>query len=289
VITFPSILDATGRRLVTQNLTHPAVYLDTWALRLFAKDEPALGDRFRAALRATRGTLVLSSLNLGEFTFDVAVHAQSVGTFIDLLYPHLFFSHFDPFAVIKEEGLRMARQGRGSPAGDQGMLELFASDAARRGHASVRHWFDAVHAERVTVRQLLDSMAAALITAVDGVRAQFISDPEYGKMALQSIKESARPRATQALIRALIYRMRNDHGYKLKRNETLDIGHSIVSAAYCDFVLLDGPWNTRVIDAVEFMRECGITTHVAETYAKREGALQLLDKLEAWPTKLVAA
>ncbi len=288
MITFPSILAANGQRFVVQNLTCPAVYLDTWALRLFAEDEPALGDRFRTALRAAHGTLVVSSLNLAEFTFDVAAHARAVGTFIDLLYPQLFFSHFDPFAVIKAEELRMTGQARGSPAGDQGMLELFASDAARRGHPSVRHWFNAVHAERAHVRQLLDSMATAFLTAFEEVRANFARDPEYAKNALRSIKATTRPRATQALLRALLYRVQHDRAFKLDTNDALDIGHSIVSASYCDLVLVDRAWNYRVTDAREFLRRCHITTHVAETYAKRDGALQLLDKLEAWPTKLVA-
>jgi hypothetical protein len=43
MITFPSILAANGLPFVMQTLTHPAVYLDTWALRQFAEGDRALG------------------------------------------------------------------------------------------------------------------------------------------------------------------------------------------------------------------------------------------------------
>jgi hypothetical protein len=43
------------------------VYLDTWAVRLFAEDDLATGDRFREALHRIGGTLVVSDLSLGNF------------------------------------------------------------------------------------------------------------------------------------------------------------------------------------------------------------------------------
>jgi hypothetical protein len=49
MITFPSILAANGLPFVMQTLTHPAVYLDTWALRLLAEGNRPLGIRFREA------------------------------------------------------------------------------------------------------------------------------------------------------------------------------------------------------------------------------------------------
>ena len=68
MIEFPVILGPDGRPIVLQKITHPAIYLDTWALRLFAEDEPLLGQQFRDALLRVRGALMLSHLSLGEFT-----------------------------------------------------------------------------------------------------------------------------------------------------------------------------------------------------------------------------
>jgi hypothetical protein len=127
MINFLSLVGPDDRPYVRQELAHPAVYLDTWALRMFAEDDPVLGVRFRDALQRARGTLVLSSLNIAEFTFDVASHARAVGAYIDTLYPQLFFSHFNAFEVIPIEDQVMRGASHGSPAGDIGMLELFAN------------------------------------------------------------------------------------------------------------------------------------------------------------------
>jgi hypothetical protein len=104
MITFSSILAANGLPFVMRTLTHPAVYLDTWALRLFAEGDRPLGIRFREAVVSARGTLVLSHLSLAEFSvFGDVRHVQAVSTYVDTLYPNIFFSKFDPFDVIKAE------------------------------------------------------------------------------------------------------------------------------------------------------------------------------------------
>ncbi len=95
MIEFMRIVGRDGRPFVRQVLTHPSVYLDTWAIRLFAEDDPALGARFRAALHRAGGTLMLSHPSVGEFTYDDARPARSAGRYIDTLQPNLFFSMFD--------------------------------------------------------------------------------------------------------------------------------------------------------------------------------------------------
>ena len=119
MITFPTILGPDGGQLVLQTLTPPAVYLDTWAIRYFAEDNPGAGSRFRTALLRAGGTLVFSDLNIAEFTlFDDPRHARAAGLFIDSLAPHLFFTKFDPFLVMKAEVAIMVRQTDQSAAWD---------------------------------------------------------------------------------------------------------------------------------------------------------------------------
>src|ERR1700683_4764433 len=77
MINFPKILGPAGRNFVEQRLLHPAVYLDTWAIRLFAEGDASNRGRFRSALLRASGTLVISDLTLGEFaSFDDARHAS---------------------------------------------------------------------------------------------------------------------------------------------------------------------------------------------------------------------
>jgi hypothetical protein len=291
MITFPSILAANGLPFVMQTLTHPAVYLDTWALRLFAEGDRPLGIRFRQALVSARGTLVLSHLSLAEFSvFGDVRHVQAVSTYVDTLYPNIFFSKFDPFDVIKTELPVMVGQTRESPAGDSDVLRLFAEDKERAGYPSLAHWFLAMHSGRATLAPHLERMAGEFVKGFVALRTRFQTEAGYAKSALRNIRESPRPRATQALLRALLYRLRTDPNLKLTTNDGIDILHAIVAGAYCDLVLLDGPCHRRLTDAETFMRRWGITTKVALFYSQRDnGVLHFLDRLEAWPATLVAA
>ncbi len=180
----------------------------------------------------------------------------------------------------------MVGQTKESPAGDSDVLRLFAEDAVRTGFPSLRNWFRHMHTGRARLAPQLEAMAGQFLKGFEGLRERF-TEPGFGKRALRDIKESSRPRATQALLRALLYRLRSDPNLRLRANDALDILHAIVAGAYCDFVLLDGPCHKRISDAETFLRRCGVTTKLALFYSqRRDGVLRFL---EAWPTKLVAA
>jgi hypothetical protein len=284
MIEFPVILGPDGRPIVMQKNTHPAVYLDTWALRLFAEGEPALGQRFRDALLRVRGTLMLSLLSFGEFTsFDDPRHARTVGAFVDSINPHIFFSQFDPFQVIPAEYSIIAGQRNGTPAGDVRLLDLYAARRTGPPHPSISDWFD-YSIDRAQYRAEIDEMAQRFLNGIAELRNRFAAEPDFVKLALENVKVSTLPRVTQALLRALIYRL--DPKMTLDVNDALDIAHCIVPAAYADFVLLDRRWYVRLKDAERFLRSVNIETLIAEQYTQRDGGvLKLLERLEAWPPK----
>lgn len=108
-------LTAIGARMARQELVAPAVYLDTWAIREFS-ETAALGDRLRGALLRAQGTLVLSDINLVEFTgMSDASHAYEAGRFFDSLLPHLFLMRCDPTLVIEREMEVLLHKRRQSP------------------------------------------------------------------------------------------------------------------------------------------------------------------------------
>jgi hypothetical protein len=262
MIEFPVILGPDGRPIVMQKLTHPAVYLDTWALRHFAEHEPALGERFREGLLRIRGTLMLSHMSFGEFTsFDDSRHAQSVGVFVDSINPHIFFSQFDPFQVIPAEYSAIAGQRNGTPAGDMRLLGLFGARHTDRGYPSISDWFD-YSADRAEYRVSIDEMAQRFLDGVAELRNRFATEPDFVKLAPDNVKASKLPRATEALLRTLIFRL--DPKMTLDVNDALDIAHCIVPAAYADFVLLDRRWYLRLEDARDYLRSVGIETQIAE-------------------------
>jgi hypothetical protein len=282
MIEFPVILGPDGRPMIVQKLAHPAIYLDTWALRLFAEGQPALGQRFREALMRARGTLMLSHMSFGEFTsFDDPRHARTVGAFVESINPHIFFSQFDPFQVIPAEYSTIAGQRNGTPAGDVRLLDLYAARHTGGRHSGISDWFD-YSADRAEYRVAIDGMAQRFLDGVAELRYRFATEPDFVKLALENVKASKLPRLTQALLRALIYRL--DPKMTLDVNDALDIAHCIVPAAYADFVLLDRRWYVRLKDAEGFLRRVCIETRIAEQYTQREGGvLKFLERLEAWP------
>jgi hypothetical protein len=284
MISFPPILGPDGRRLVQQRLIHPAVYLDTWAVRLFAEGDPPVRDRFRAALLRAGGTLVLSDLNLGDFcAFDDARHAYAAGRFVDSLAPNLFFATFSAFPVIDREIAIMVRQTDQSPAGDVDMLRLYAEAAERTGRPSVQGWFIEVHQRRARLKPRLASMAQAFLNGLQALQQRFDTEPGFRKSARRDVETSRRPRSTQALLRAIIFRLQGDRKLKVTVNDAVDVMHCVVPAAYCDFVLVDHPWCVRLTEAREWLDDAGIASPVARPFSQHDdGVSRFLESLEAW-------
>jgi len=286
MITFPTILGPDGRRLVQQRLLRPAIYLDTWAIRLFAEDDPSIGNRFRTALLRAGGTLVISDLNVGDFAaFGDARHAQAAGRFIDSIAPNLFFATFSAFPVIDREVAIMVRQTDQSPAGDADMLRLYAESAEVGRRPSVRGWFTAVHRERAHLKPRLAGMAQSFLNGMKGLQDRFDTEPGFKKSARRDVKTARRPRSTQALLRAIIFLLQGDRKRKLTVNDAVDVMHCIVPAAYCDFVLLDRAWCVLLTDARDWLAAEGIESRVAQPFSQHGGGVNaFLEALEAWPT-----
>jgi hypothetical protein len=285
MIAFPRILAPNGERMVQQRLTHPAAYLDTWAIRFFAEYDPASGERLRVALLRAGGTLVLSDLNLGDFAgFEDARHAEAAGRFIDSLGANIFFAEFDAFKVIDREIPIMVRQTDQSPAGDVEMLRLYAEGAEMRsGRLSIQSWFTAVHRERARLKPGLEAMARAFLEGIKGLQLRFDTEAGFRNSARHDVATSCRPRSTQGLLRAIVFRLQGDRKLKLTTNDAVDLMHCIVPAAYCDFVLVDHTWSMRLADAREWLHEVGIEAHIAQPFSRRDnGVARFLETLEAW-------
>src|SRR4051794_1181131 len=95
-----------GGLMVVQELISPSVYLDHWAFREIA-DSRALTQRFSEALLFRGGTLVLSWLNIVEFS-KVTVENQrhNASSFLDKIGPNVFWINPDFFKVAKYESGR---------------------------------------------------------------------------------------------------------------------------------------------------------------------------------------
>jgi hypothetical protein len=274
MITFYNVLGPDGRPLVQQRLVQPCIYLDTWAIRLFSEDDQPLGKRFRELLYEIDGTIMLSSLSFFEFTFDDDRHWRYAGAYLDGLAPRVFFSLFDPFEVMKREIQIMVGNTDQSPAGDIGLLQQYASDYSSNSRTPLLDWLQHINNNRNDIKQQRTKMAQSMLDGWSALHLRLATEPGFAKSALRDIKLSTRPRATQALIRTVFYLLRNRNTSEVTINDALDIGHSIVPASYCHYVLIDRVWSAKIIEATKFLRRYGIDTHVAQCYSVRDGGIQ---------------
>ncbi|MGH9958168.1 MAG: hypothetical protein ACREBC_13720 [Pyrinomonadaceae bacterium] len=97
------LIDDTNSIRVEQVTEAPAVYFDHWALRNISED-PALKARLTSALTFRGGTLMLSWLNLVEFTkVTDAAQARCAESLVEAVLPNVFFLEINPFTVLEKE------------------------------------------------------------------------------------------------------------------------------------------------------------------------------------------
>jgi hypothetical protein len=177
----------------------------------------------------------------------------------------------------------MVRQTTESPVGDVAMLDLYARGTQERGYPSVCGWFNWMYNDRANIAARRTEMANEFLKGVTELRKQFDTEPGFARNARKQIKQALRPRATLALLRAIIYQLCRDRRVNLTVNDALDLTHCVVPAAYCDFVLLDRAWYGRLNDARSFLTRSRIGTRVAQQFTQRDsGVTRFLDRLERW-------
>ena len=282
MIAISKLVGLAGAPWITQTLTEPSVYLDTWAIRRFAED-PALGARFRAALLARGGTLALSALSLADFVgLSDPRHTEAAGEFIDSLGASLFFIEFDPFKVREREYDVIAGRTRECPAGDCGFLWQFAEPAIYRHQPmGVRAWFAAVHGHRDKLLTQRDELGTTVFKAIDALRARATAEPGIRSDMRQPLRGADRPRATNMLLRVLIADVEADQALPRNPSTGIDLFQSIVPAAYCTYVLIDGAWQPRISRTKEMIASEGFKARVATAYSGRDdGVERFLGELE---------
>lgn len=290
VIEFLRTLAPNGQPQVSQRLITPSVYLDTWAI-VDISENAVLRDRFGSALAKADGTLVFSSLNFADFAgMADRRHTAAAGKFLDSIVPRIFFSHFDPFRVTSRELDLMAGKTRGSPAGDEGLLSMFATLVAKYPRASIMsEYFGSVYTHRAQVTGFRNDMATGFYTGRDALRLRIESEPEIRSELKRGLANANRPRATLALLRALVADWMADEMVPDTPNNVIDLLHCVVPAAYCTYVLLDAQWDDRLRRAAKRITEAGVTARVATSFTKKDGGmLRFIEALERGPTCLEA-
>jgi len=260
------------------------VYFDHWAHARFSRDRQ-LGERFATILHARQGTLALSILNLAEFSglTDLS-QANAAESFLESLLPRLFFINFLPAEVVAGEVERWTGRTVQNPAGDLTLLRQFGLPMSEgRGPFHARGLLSTVVRQRSHVQDLM----AGLVNRVTADYAQYRKTHPPGSRLTKKISSQLSnmvnlPRATEALRIALIEQQFGEGKAEIHPHDAIDMLHTVVPVAYCQFVLLDGRWCDLVERARKRLTNAGIT-RLARVYSERRNGLNaFLDALEAY-------
>ena len=264
--------------------TSPSAYLDTCGLREIA-ETPALFARFTQLLREKHGTLVLSHHSVGELAGQDPRHAHAVGKLVDAVAPQLYFLRAEPSQVFLEEIEVGKGTRRDSPDGDiqsaMNIARVIQASGGQCGWGTPYHTIELV--ERV--ENLSQKCRAYGLRAVADMVALYKQLEQKEPHYLHARRRRKQPRwATKALVRTLLRSYASNPKQTPRSNDGIDFMHAVVPSAYCNFVVLDGPWSQRVQQATNMIRNALITeAQVAQAFGSKPSELvRFLDALEAF-------
>ena len=255
---------------VGQSFDSPTIYLDHWAIRLFSDDQ-ALQDRFVAALKQKRGTLLLSNFSLAEMGgASDPQHLLDTEAFLERCLPHLFLTNFRLDDVQAREEQARDNAVRFWPTAELTQLKLFGELSLAAGGAfSLKGIAELAYSHREGINALMHSNARDLIAALTKARA----DPDFIRKARHVPLDSRRPRSLLImgeLIRGFIL----DAIAAMSENDAIDLTHAAMPLNCCDYVLLDSPWAERVKKMKLRLAKSELATMpIAKCFSQRGGGI----------------
>jgi hypothetical protein len=252
-------------------------------MRLFSEDEK-LGDRFATVLKRRGGTLALSILSQMEFSglTDVS-QAHAADGFLESVLPNVFFMDFNAMSVIHREEDPTWMERHGTPEADLDLLWLFcALPRPALDRFSAKGFFSEPTRGRDKLLESFSTLADQVLLAISLLHKRIEEEPEIRARAAKPWEGAERPRATLALFRALTGTPPQSQSQKLKKNDAIDLLHTVVAAAYCDYILLDRSWCHRLDVARRQLGAGGISAPIAKAFSKAK-VQSFLDELESSP------
>jgi hypothetical protein len=264
-------LDADGNGEFELIAEAPLIYLDHWALRLFAS-EPGRRAHFLEAFR-TRGTLMISVMNADEIartTLDET--AGELRSLMDGIGPHWLPMTVDPMRIIDAE---MGNTTGNNPCASEAFL-LAPKFAGRllEGEISLVHVVDVTRGDdgRIDV-EATNALTAKLRGHIGDWRTAYREntaelDRKFPKLPFDPV------RPMRSIYNGLV-RLSITGGFIFNDNHARDLFHTVTSIRCSDLVLLDGHWAEQV-------RKLRLPNDFVKVYTKADVDAFLAD-FEAWP------
>jgi hypothetical protein len=267
-----SWINEQGALEVNQQDVSPTVYLDHWALRKISADR-TLTERLTAALKSQHGTLALSWLNLSEFRkVTREEQVRNADSLFEAIQPQVFFLEVDFGVVIRREDELLAGGPLAPPHGDAEFL--------RASITSARDLFMQVVQDRQRA-QRFDALTDAIADRISVLRSNFATRQrgkdrdsfiksallEFQPVIIHPLSGLPIQRGTRFLLYEFLRALLIDTKTKLTRNYVTDLFHAVVPVAYCDFVLLDSHWKTKVGQVSTSLNKAGLSIPIARVFS----------------------
>jgi len=252
----------------------PTIYLDIWALFDFIGNNE-LADKFIKILNDLGGTLILSKVSIIEsMAINNQEQIQNLHKFIDLIgADKSAFLDFNFTRVIKKEKIYK----KISPAIDCGLLDSFIKIHNPENPLKVSEIFLAYRQDLGTGKILNEKWEEDLFPIVIRARNN-INALSNAKKRFRRRKENTNTYkfpCTEFLWKSCIDYIAINENMEMPNKEWYDVLHTIVPAAYCDFLLIDKRW-------LNFIKSTGLNyPQIAKVYDKRNLSEFLID-LENW-------
>lgn len=254
-----------------QSLIAPSVYLDHLGYMTFAQNR-GLADRFRAALAARGGTLVLSWVNVAEYATCSRETAEAAEQFVEPILPGVFFLNGNPFEVA-------SREPHGEAHKDFPLFDEFAKLVAGSTKPfTARGLFTAMAGQG---RASFDSWSQKFVTAATALRAKYTSSKEAAEQVEKDFRSSGPETASKIVLDELILAFIRDKQSEIESNDARDLFHAVVPSVYCNYLLLDKYWEAQMQTVRGRLKRAGIEIELAHVFSpKANGINRFLTALE---------
>ena len=275
----------TDGNFINQWCAPPTVYLDHWAWRKISESE-TLTNRFSRALKSRNGTLAFSWLNIIEFSkVTVEEQAHKANALLDSIWPRVFILYPNFFKIIEQEDQILAGGERFALHSDletlKSILKLGPLNPNSLNPLRTPKLFCLVPSTGVT----FDDNADSLINLIKSWRQDYCDNREFNSAVDRIPRGGQTEFGTRIIARELLGSFIKDKQLQLgkkRRNHAMDVSHSIVPVAYCDYVLLDSHWATQVEHARKRIRSGGLSFHMAKVFSEQANGMEIfLQELES--------
>jgi hypothetical protein len=242
-------------------IERPGIYLDHWAMRLFAEDT-ARRERFREVLK-TKGTVLISIMNIREIADNTGQSATNLRAFLDAIGPRWFPISVNARRIAEREdsykvGDNPPMLGDAIVRDDKFRQRLEGNDVSLAGLVDLTRAEDGM--ELIAAARKDEDL---VICGMQYWRNECATNKKILKEKWPKVRfDVAKPMRS---IYNYIMRLCITDSFTFDDNHVRDLLHTTVPMAYADLVLLDPHWAGQ---ANKVRKQLGLSEERPRLYTK---------------------